>query len=161
MTTVSGDGLSGQGSSARTLRRLLKAKTPSARSIRSTSPARRSAENFGRCRGDGCPCHSRAAHRATPRFFWQHAHGVRACCRPNRDAVRPPQRERQGHPFSRLSGRDRIEKEVPVKPTNLASFRAPHLSIAQSELRSMTALHVPCRGHVGGCRYPRERKVSG
>ena len=115
------------------------AKRHSARSSRSTSPARPSAENFGRCHDDGCPCHSRAAHRATPRFFRQHAHGVRACCRPNRDAVRPPQRERQGHPFSRLSGRDRIEKEVPVKPTNISTLREAPLEVDRATAIATTA----------------------
>ena len=68
-----GSAVGGRFLSVRTLRRLLMAKRHSARSIRSTLPARPSAENFGRCRGDGGPCHSRTAHRATPRF--SRAHG--------------------------------------------------------------------------------------
>ena len=47
-----------------------------------------------------------------------HGDGASPCPPSNRDAARPPQRERQGHSSSRLSGRDRIEKEVPCKPSS-------------------------------------------
>ena len=49
-----------------------------------------------------CPCQLSSVDRATFGFFSRHGHDACPCRASNRDAVRPPQRKREGHSISRL-----------------------------------------------------------